>query len=148
MIKSVIEGFLAGSLYAYLIIVILALPIYWFGQAFETRYWPVVRDYQATPIDSDDEYSWYQVTFEKLRSCAPLNTFEWYLVRPDGSLERVNVAIGNSAPIDRPLGITKILVYRVDNKNHGDYISQKLIMTHDCHWFWITRTEINIPGNQ
>lgn len=149
MLKEIIDGFAVSILAVFTLVLIVILPIYWFGQEFETRYFPVVTDYVATPLldrkDLDPGYAWLEIKFNKVRQCAPIDTFQWYIIDLNGEAIRVDVRPINPYPTQRPLGPNKIPAYRVDSISHRPYVSQKLVMTYRCHPFWTTLTEINIP---
>lgn len=146
MLKQVIDGFSLSIFTAFVILVVLVLPTFWFGPAFETKHFPVVVDYLATPeFENDPNYAWYTISFNKVRDCEPLNIFAWYVVDAQGRQTRVAIRPGNPSPIYRPFGKNLIPNYRVDSLRRVPYTSQKLIMAHRCHPFWVTRTVIDIP---
>lgn len=144
-LKEIVDGFTLSFFAVFAFIAIIVIPLYIFGPQYETKFWPVVTEYRIKPIEGPDKnYVWYEVEFNKVRQCTPIAPFQWYLVDQNGIQTRVDMST-TDAPIDRPVGTNRIRFYRVDSLREGEFVSQRLVLTHHCHFLWTTQTIINIP---
>lgn len=147
LFKQIVDGFTISLFAIFALVVLVIIPVFVFGPDFESRYFPVVKDFEILavypPTEADPSITHYKVRFNKVRSCEPIRGFQWYLIDKNGAQTRV---LGQSAADTtfRPVGINDIPKYEVSNGGES-FISQKLVMSHRCHPFWTTYTVLNIP---
>lgn len=144
MLNAIADGFAAGTYAVVILALFLVLPMFIYGPTFETKYYPVVLWAEFSEMSRTSKTTTYQMKFEKQRNCSALTTtFAWYVVRPNEFLERVNIQ-NLSRTASRPTGLN-IRGVTVENQDIGPYVSQKMVLTHRCHPFWVTESIINIP---
>ena len=120
------------------------------GPPFETRFFPVVRDFRVErAVMSDDNRNmtiW--VSFVKMRRCAFVD-MTWYVGRPDADFERVPLEFKdlNSGPNStRPKGRNYAGPWLVwtsfapDIKQPIDDQWQFSVVRHNCGLPWLTET--------
>lgn len=155
MLREVFDGFIMAGFSVFVLFILVVLPVMVFGPDFETRYIPVISEMSATSIEGDfipkdvtegviiNGTAWYQLTFDKARVCTPVkDLFSWFVVLPDGRKQRVNLVTYWKE--DPETG--KYTVYvQVDELKNFPFSSQILVVSHNCHPLWVSRTRINIP---
>lgn len=147
LLKQVVDGFTISVFAIFALTVLVIIPLFVFGPDFESRYYPVVKDFKILETypheESDPSITYYRVQFNKVRSCELIRGFEWYLIDNQGIQTRV-LGQPSADPISRPVGANNIPRYEVSNGGQ-QFVSQKLVMSHRCHPFWTTYTVLNIP---
>lgn len=151
LFKQIVDGFAISLFAIFALVVLVIIPVFVFGPDFESRYFPVVKDFEILavypPTEADPSITYYKVRFNKVRSCEPIRGFQWYLIDKNGAQTRVlGQSAAGSAAVNtfHPTGINIILKYEVSNGGET-FVSQKLVMSHRCHPFWTTYTVLNIP---
>ena len=154
MIREMMEGIKIAGLSFFAILVLILFPLLSFGPDLEPRSAPVVQDVVVASVDrrfvpkdvleqSTINAEWYKFTFNKMRACKPFTElFKWYVVHKDDTKERVNIYTFWSK--NEEIG-DRVVYVQVDQISSIPFDSQILVVAHDCHPLWLSRTRINIP---
>ncbi len=150
MFQDVIEGLIYAVFGTIAFCVLIIFPIFMFGPSFESKFFPVLEDMIVTDVGTDpnSNYSHYVLSYKKVRFCEPVpETRAWYILQSRKDPTRVSVVSTNKAESDisLPIGNYSSNIWDVDNKRFGPVQSQRLVVTYNCHPFWLTQTTINIP---
>lgn len=151
LMEESIEGFFK-AFNLFVIMCAVMVPLWIVLPPLETTLDPVLRDFNAKVIATDDKTTTYMISFDKVRDCTPRpELFGWYVIR-EGQFQRVDVektngsSVNISSNISLPVGMNGGIMWKVHNKEAGPFTSQTLIFYHSCLPFWNTKTVINIPN--
>lgn len=148
MLKEIIDGINLSIFLILILTFIIALPVYLYGKSFETKYFPVVVNVETQLLSYDrrDNIARYTQTFQKKRACAPLkSTFAWYTINSFGEQERMVFRDNIANDVSLPKGLNRTYIEVAGYRPEGQFVSQKLIMTHQCHFLWSTDTVVDVP---
>ncbi|PCJ96830.1 MAG: hypothetical protein COA52_01065 [Hyphomicrobiales bacterium] len=140
-------GFLESLVWAFFGIAIF-LPIFIWGPDIEHSLFPVINEETFLVVKSDDEnenrFHIYDLHFDKLRGCELVQkSIAWfYYDTAEGVIKRMHYISPPNENGSRPVGPNVSNGWKIDiPENSGDQI---IVLAHQCHIFWNTRTEIII----
>lgn len=143
---------ITDAIAVFLVGIAIAIPLGYYGPQVEANILPIYADVTASALGSDSHDTLYKIRFDKIRECEPRwDLAGWYATLSDGTIERVAITSLDGSPVSppntaRPIGRGEF-IWSVANRELGQITSQTLILYHECHPLWKSKTVINIPGS-
>lgn len=146
---KVLDG-ISQAFLTFVVLMMFVVPTLMYGSTIESALFPVVSDFSAVPIERSEEGTTYRISFSKIRQCDPrTESFAWYLIKDNGDHVRVNYESLSARPstndndLSRPTGVNRGIEWVVNNLQEP-YASQEVVLYHDCHALWRTKTTFEL----